>query len=652
MDKNDLERTGEAILYSSDYHGFRTFFNAVWNSKYQYVVLFARRCYALNNIYMRANLSEADRKVKCAHIVTQNGFLPYASEFAASYNKDRTLPSVLLVDDIMLHGRGVAKLLFDFEMLILEEWKTLRGKDATDSEKYYLHLDLLDSIKVSVYAINETPMLLEGASSWKIESVTKGNSKELRALSQRISSFLLKVSEPNTSYRYSFLIPSSRIKEKVEGWDSILWNYRGEKRNVYIKHCNICEKVSPIVHTYGKITDNNTEYVWITGETFFGDVSSEEFNRIAENISAILGSEESWQFLVKILGMQSERLYRTRMQLISFLLSVIWVNDFCSSCGLDIDELYHQEMSEEIQNIINFDMHKLAANFGLAKDAHDGMWLFLDSHNFSEELRKQVWEAFVPSPESMNNQIAVSEGKKYSCEQYNTIVEKLFYQLGTDSEFEAYEMSCNRRRFTPDSPSPDVVSLSRCITDIVAALKSQGIEPDIRLIQACLSTLVDCGLAAMNFSYNRETNKIECTFKAGELSTFVMPRKFHWFMPAFAMIESEYFRTEETPEALLKKFIVQLEMGRDTISENHPSAQIEKEAFGLLKKYGSEFVDRIYRCGQSMNGWNTNLVTTDDSKALCTGSQISYRDVLIHRNNRQGYYISKAKSFIKEMSSY
>lgn len=653
MNEKDLERTGESILYSSDYHGFHKFFEAVWNSPNQYVVLFARRCYALNNIFMRTYLSEDDRKRKCKRIVTQNGFLPYASVFAASYDKDRTLPSVLLVDDIMLHGRGVAKLLFDFEMLILEEWKKIRGKDATDSEKYYLHFDLLDAVKVSVYAINETPMLLEGSSSWKIEPVIKGTSKELRALSQRISSFLLKAGEPNTSYRYSFLIPTSRIMEdQIAGWDSILWNYRGENRKVYIKRCDFCEKISPIVHTYGKIMDNDKEYVWITGETIFGDITSEEFNRIAANVGAILGTNETWQFLVQILGKQSERLYRTRMQLMSFLLSVMWVNDFCSACGLDIDDLYHKEMSKEIQKRINFDMHKLAGNFGLAEDAHKGMWLFLDNRNFTVALRNQVQDAFTLSPETMYSPISVSGDKTVPCEQYNTIVEKLFYQLGTDSEFEAYEMSCNKRRFIPDVPGSDVISLSKCIANIDAALKAQGAEPDIRFIQACLSTLVDCGLAAMNFSYNRETKRIECTFKAGELSTFVMPRKFHWFMPAFAKIESEYFRTDETPPELIKEFISQIEMGDDTAPECHPSTQIEKEAFVLLKKFGSEFVDRIYRCGQSMNGWNTNLVTLDDSKALYTGFQISYRDILIHRNKRQEYYISKAKSFIKEKASY
>lgn len=653
MEKKELDRIGNQILYERDYEGLRTYFETVWASKHDFVVIFARRCYALNNIFLCAAFDENTRKEKTKYIVTQNGLLLYAEQFAEKYDASGRLPSVLLSDDIILHGRGISKTLYDFEMQIQQHLMEIREVDElTDSEQYYLHRALIDAVQISVYAINETPILLEGLSSWKIRAASEKNSKELRALSQRISLFLQKASEPNTSYRFSFQLPTNKVGGSVAEWDLVKWQYRGEQRNVYVKRSCSESNFFPVVYTHGTMTFNNQAYTWVSGEVSGGDIPKEKIDEICKGIVAVLSEEDrkKFSFIIRALKLQGTWVYRVKMQLVSFVLSVICVADFCESCGFDDFDSFYNSLSQKQKEIINSDMHKLAANFGLADDAHAAIWEFVSNPSLTRKVRDAIWQKFYVVTETIERSTSDTELTESVRIQYNTIVEDIFYRLGMDSEHEAYEISCKRERFRPDLPnrSPDVISLSGCLKELATELLAHGIEPDVRYMQACLSTLLDCGLAAMNFSYNQDSEKIECTLKAGELSTFALPRRFQWFIPAFSLIEREHYGDREAPINILKKFIEQLSPEFDAKNENHSIDHVEQAAFECLKKCGGEFIDRIYQSGQTLNGWNTNLMTLDDYKDLYASSGISYLKVLIHWNERQDYYLSKAREFLSE----
>lgn len=651
MEKKELDRIGNQILYERDYEGLRTYFESVWASKHEYVVIFARRCYALNNIFLRVAFNERERKGKTKHVITQNGLLLYAERFAEKYDATGRLPSVLLSDDIILHGRGISKTLYDFEMQIQQHLMEIRKVDElTDSEQYYLHRALIDAVKISVYAINETPILLEGLTSWNIQAASEKNSKELRALSQRISLFLQKAAEPNTSYRYSFQLPAYKVGEPVDGWDLIKWQYRGEQRNVYIKKNSLAANFFPVVYTHGTMTFNNQLYTWVSGEVSGGDIPKAKIDWICEKIIAVLSEDDSkkFSFIIRALMMKSTWVYRVKMQLVSFILSVICVADFCESCGFaDFDSLY-KSLHQDQKKVINSDMHKLAANFGIADDSHDAIWEFVSNPALTQKVKSAIWKEFYVITEPIERTFSTGELSESVRIQYNTIVEDVFYRLGMDSECEAYEISRKRKRFRPDLPnrSPDVISLRSCLKEIATELTAQGIEPDIRYMQACLSTLLDCGLAAMNFSYNQDSEKIECTLKAGELSTFVIPRRFQWFMPALSLIEREFYGDREVPVDILKQFIDQLFLEPEAKNVGHSIDHVEQAAFMCLKKFGGEFINRIYQCGQTLNGWNANLMTLDDYKDLYSSSGVSYLKVLDLWSERQDYYLSKAREFL------
>lgn len=654
---SSLKQIGASVLHDSDYQGFSTFFSDVWASKHEYIVIFARRCYALNNAFLRMNFEEKERMEKAERIMTQNALLLYAGEFAQCYQKNGSFPRVLLVDDIMLHGRGVAKVLHDFESLICQELEEIwKAEEFSDNDRYYVHRNLVAATDIWIYAINEAPALIDTSLMRRITYVKKQRGNDLKDLSLRISNCLQKLNEPNTSYRYSFPIPKSKLLNPAETWQPVNWQYRGRPYTVYFKKLHDNKSFFPMVYTHGMeyiktLSGDTEEYIWATGVAVGGDISTEAFNKVCTEVIEVLQDEagadkehpDKFSFLIRTLQNKNDLLQRQKVQLISFFLSAVHVYDFCQTYGIDIKYNYQasKEPFRQLEKTVLFDTHKVVTNFGKKADVNDAIWaLFVEN----SQLIRKLWDP-LGKLQQITSQLSV-EGNGEAPEDYNTynrMVEDIFYRLGTDSEYEAYEISTNKKRFMPSAyaESPDVISLCKCISEAEQELGRVNMHSAL----ACLTVLVDCGLAAMNFVYNPVSKEVRCMFKAGELSTYTVPRRYHWFIPALVLIEKEYYDQGERCAAL-NEFIDQLSLDEDQTEPGNGADEDEKKALAELKGNGRRFIDRIYRCGQKLSDWDINLVSADD---WADGGQAgSYLDFRIRSNMRRNVYILKAREFLQK----
>ncbi len=679
MEKLSLAQIGESVLHDSDYHGFHSFFNEVWASKHNFIVIFARRCYALNNVFLRILFDEKERKKKAERIITQNALMLYADEFANVYKKTGTFPSILLVDDIMLHGRGVATLLYNFEELI---WDSLtkysdpsRQQSVSsaqsvfaENDRYYVHQKLIAAVNISIYAMNKAPTLMDESFIRCIKYVKQQRSTDLKDLSLRISTFLQSANEPNTSYRYSFPIPTTKLLTPAKNWLKIPWKYRGKLYDIYYKRKEGSENFYPIVYSHGEEyikIENDCEttreaYTWVTGVAVGGDIHFEQFNNICNEIISILKDEgdkdkknpTKFNFLIKILNSKHPLQQRQRTQLISFFLSSFYVYDFCKEFEINVDTTYKRisKESSDVEKNILFDVHKIVGNFGKPKDVNDAIWALFDENSKLMQRLQKPLETFsiLPSQISWSGYSENTDYTKHDnniCVQYNRLVEDILYVLGTNSEYEAFEIRSNRKRFIPSShkDSPDTLSLCQCLSE-VGRKNNQSTSPiplDAHSILACLTVLVDCGLAAMNFGYDPTSGYIQCMFKAGELSTFTIPRRYHWFIPALSLIEKEY-HTNEDRYAVLNEFITQLDSTEQIKDPN------EHDSLTHLIKQGTGFIERLYRCGQTINDWNINLLTIDDWVDTNPAQDCSYLNFLLHNKTRRSIYLKKAKVFLQK----
>lgn len=637
LNENAVRRIGGAVLGNAEFEGLHTFFKKVWESEYDYVAVLARRCFALHNIFMRC--AEGSDCIRAKRVISHNALLFYAHKFAKHYSEYKKFPSVLLVDDLLIHGRGMGRILYHFENLICKDIESTRGQELEYSERNLIHYNLSKAIQMRVYAINKAPLLIEGLYRHQIEAETERYGSQLKNLSQQISSFIQEINEPNTSYRYSVMLPRDYVIKAENEWKAIDWHYRGEQSKIYFSSKNNGAFV-PMVYAHGIGNLNNNQSVWITGLSIGGDVSIDKFDQMCFELANILSqtdSEKIFTSLIRILLNKEGSIQRQRIQFVSFLLSLVNVSNFLNQC-------HFKQNQEQIEFTLDNRRH-IATNFGFEDDALTGISRIIDNQDIMDHIRPILFDSFSSSTEMLLE--ATKQSGRLDIASVNDAIDRTFQKIGMNAEIEAYNISTNKIRFRPDKYGEDTVSLKDCMQNIRNCLNAKSVDVTDQQIIAGLTAVVDSGLAALNFGYAPGKGKVQCLLKAGELSTFSTPRKWHWFIPALSWVENECFDFAVTPVDLVKEFIGYLAELDINISANDALSSDEKTALKDIIKHGPEFVDQLYYCKQSFNSWNMQLLTIGDwREERDKHENKSYYAFLLRHDSRCRYYLELAKSFI------
>lgn len=638
VDRDVVERIGCTVLGASELEGLQTFFEKVWESEYDYVAVLARRCFALHNIFM--SYADGPNRQKAEKVISHNALLLYADKFAEYYAERRRFPTILLVDDLLIHGRGMGRILHHFENAICDRLSSIWNLELGYSERNLVHYYLGKAVQMRVYAINKSPLLVEGLYRHQIEAQTERYGNRLKYLSQQISSFIQEMNEPNTSYRYSVMLSPESMTECGKGWEKISWNYRGEDSNIYVSS-KAMESFIPLVYTHGGNALNSNRSVWVTGLSIGGDLLYTDFEDMCSLLIKVFEKHNLdgiFDTAIKILLQKSIAVQTQRIQFISFLLSIVNVADFLSNIMAEQNEMQIQYTSLNLRHI--------ATNFAREEEIVPGIHEIIQNANIRTEIEKILYKSFFSCTEKVF--FSEESSLRLDIDVVNDAIDSTFQKIGMDAEKEAYDISTNKIRFRPEKFGADTVSLRDCMNEIRTRMKdSNGAGATDHQIVAALTAIVDSGLAALNFGYAVGEARVQCYLKAGELSTFSTPRKWNHFMPALAWVENERFDFAATPREMVDGFIYYLsnKYAADDFEEIDSS---EKSVLNDFIQNGLNFADQLYYCEQSFSSWNMRLLTIGDwraerAKDNCT----SYYSFLCNHNSRCDYYLDLAKAFVR-----
>lgn len=646
MDKSAIKQIGDITFTNRyDFEGLAKFFDNVMESDCDYVVAIARRCFALQNIFVQY------RNKKNKRIISDNALLLYADKFAQHYIDKGRFPTVLLVDDLLLYGRKVAHWLHDFEELICVELMKLRETDTiSDNEKFYIHRDFMDAINIYVYAMNVAPLLIGSIYKRQVRKETERYTNDLKGLSQSISNFIQEVGEPNTSYRLSLQIPTAILRSLVDGSlfnASFECRYRGELRRVYALNDCSGSRFIPFVYTHGEECFNSNKHTWVTGISVGGNIKATDFDEICEATICILNDAhegqgtEKYKFLTKLLGQKEIQSQRT--QFISFILSVINIHDFFRTIGFNIAYAKTPNNLRQIEHISD--------NFGLRTDLKDCFSAIAFDTGLVANLKMALYQHFKTCPgELAVENITPTSADGNKDDKIIDWIEEVFQQVGMEADKEAFDISMYEKRFEPQKTSADILSLSTWLDKMNEnAPKEESSSVSLYSRLAHLITIVDSGLAALNFAYDSEDETIYYSVKAGELSTFSIPRKIHWFIPALTHIEKNYYGTGYTAKELVKKFIEHLSTYKPESGQYEKYAiDAENAARQYLIQHGQAFADWLYNTGHAFRCWNVELLTFSDwREENKANSELNYFTFLMRNSARRKLYVEEAKRFMK-----
>lgn len=116
--RNELKEYTQDVLGKNYYNLTLDFFKSIWETSARYKVFMSGRCLNLMYTFYQieySNLSENVGKT----IYSDTALLANAKEIAADYKKYNFFSRIIIVDDILVHGRTISVLLQSLQNLYM-----------------------------------------------------------------------------------------------------------------------------------------------------------------------------------------------------------------------------------------------------------------------------------------------------------------------------------------------------------------------------------------------------------------------------------------------------------------------------------------------------------------------------------------------------
>lgn len=615
-----------------------SFFATINNvsDQYMYISATERRCFNLVALYLPA----------LNNMVSNSGLLLQYKELVDYYIAHNSFPSILIVDDIMIHGRGVAKFLCQLENLLIEEL-TYRNlmEQLDDYNRFRRSFD--NAVDIYVYAKNRGTLFLSDRYIQKIKCWKSLFSGKLRDLSMQLSDKLSKWEIANTSFVCSvrsntltnFLLKQDivDVPDSNNDWVQLSWKYAGENMRIFIRLYgdNSVKRISTLrfFPKRGKTNEKKTARKvlppQITSFSILGDIPEEMLKIICADVSVVL-KNFGFTKLCDILVDDKKVLRHSQSQLICFIVSILDFWDFCSS---KLDSEHYQQVKEELMG----DLNKIACNFGRKNDIRPELNYIAASSALQAQLRNTIYPLLM---KTANPLIRIRPSdytyvKESDCKQKAIIesIASLFYQIGAKAEMQAFMLNKTPNEFNANTYqeysddlgffSEDGVITVRNLEDYWKANNS------IYSNLAAFIALMDRGIMSIRYHFiDNPKNGSRCTMlaKSGELALFYLPQKISLFIPAFAIIEENCYGIGQTLKDSVLRFLSQELIAfvssndtdlKDSFSQNEikslkERAQFELEALDHLRSN----LQTLYQCGHSCRGWNFENLTHQNNQIL------------------------------------
>lgn len=582
---------------------------------YFFVSLTERRCF--NLAYSRLE--------HLNNLVTNNGLLLQYRELADYYVSYKfSFPKILLVDDIILHGRGLSKTLCTLETLLVQDLSD-RGVIHDFSDYYRLHQGMVDAIDVFVYAVNQGELLIDDQYLEKIVYRKKLYSGELRDLSIQLSSHLKHQDIANTSFICSlrnrqmsdYLLGSNPLKGSK--WLPLSVRTGDEKANIFIRlfEENGLQRISTI-RLSTKYEQN--PFPQITSFSFLGGVASETMEQLCA-LLALRFLELGCSNLSLIMKEEKGDLRSSQGQLIYYILSV---SDFWKFC----DEALPAVVVESVRKDTLVDTPKIAVNLGSVNKYRTELLKVISEktcRKLAEEMEDILRKANTGKIWSGKTENFV---KNVAQIDYIDAVSDTFYQIGIDAEKRARMISRKKQLFLPfryqEGVEGNVIPWKDGMVSIYGLLNYELRKNNIDIIQyiAAIIYLMDSGVLSVKCHWMKETGELIALARAGELSLAHFLWKISPLIPALALAEQSCFQVgDQCAEFICNLYFeaihpIVVEPEKFQFDSNLLSTEGRNKIknYDFEKNWLLERLYMLYSSGQNFCGWNFENATkqTDD----------------------------------------
>ena len=458
-----LDNYNRSVLGEDYYLLAKDFFKEVWESTARYKVFLARRCLNLMYAFYRTEYSKplenADKT-----FYTDGSLLANAYEIAESYITWNVVPEILIVDDILIHGRTLTRIL---DRLINMVYDYLTKKEIS-KDKSEVEYDILCSVSIKVMVQNDKPMLIKDVYYQKLESKSDMSDvwtpRRWHELSSRISRLVSESYFYNTSFVISMYETDNHppVHQKIEnalkdvGFIVSKWEKRFN-RNVWAKP--IKNKSGDIVALYTvRVTQNAVDNTYI----IVPYVILSDFR---------LSSLDSFDKINGFINYFEPNLNRTRAEALYFILSYNLLMLIKKKAGIPLDEYDNLDIDKwQIEDTIrayNLDIDKISINFRKGRLSESTKWI--NSVIYNKECLLQ-WDEMdrliINGIKDFKPLIQLKNDKSTdNSSNYDTIIEDILAFEGEKIEEDAYLEYTKVYNKSLGAPKKPIIDLFRRVCE-------------------------------------------------------------------------------------------------------------------------------------------------------------------------------------------
>lgn len=204
MDEKNIKRSAEKIFPKEVLEELCRWYEYTLQGTWDYVVFVVRRSYLLALLLEKMTGKKMEEN-STSVFLTDASLILQCGKMADIYKKTGSFPTILLCDELLLHGRNFNHLIDEMENRLAE---ALPG-----CERAEIRRALAAAVQIFVYARTDQEILLYGRYEARMKSVRRENAKFLHSFSTNISEWILCSGISNASYLYSRYIGEERMAE-------------------------------------------------------------------------------------------------------------------------------------------------------------------------------------------------------------------------------------------------------------------------------------------------------------------------------------------------------------------------------------------------------------------------------------------------------
>lgn len=514
-------------------------------------------------------------------LLTTAGLLASTGKIAEEYVRTGIFPRVLILDDLAVYGRGIAKSISQFKDVLRDRLKTDYPEQFREDR---FAGDFQRNVDVWVYAASEKARLLAtGVFSFRTFSGEFSYLRTIHDMSLQFSRTLMESGIPNTSF--SFSVRHTPLWEKLldappeppSGWSRVSLRYEGERAAVYLKACG--RQGVQRFKTLRFFPDREKSVSQITSFPLLGELDGRETKELCQR-GAQIAREEGLPQTARLLGETHRYLQPLKAQFFVFLTSVL---DFYDFCGDFLDP----ESRGEVQEELSCDLPKAVRNFGGGEKMLQEFMRIAFDETLQGRLRVLLGSYLDGpgepllryDPRAFAGLDVRMEGSSQG-EECNDKVSHYIWELGVQDEINALPVVDRPYWFEP----LDYQERGKPIRQILKDLAESAPDPQTVCGRvAFLIVTMDRGLEGPMVNI-LEDGGAQLRLKVGELSTFYPMKKYAACIPALSRVEEFYYLRYRTKKEAVTAF---------------------------LERYGPHDKDllKIYEYEQTFTDWNFDNLT-------------------------------------------